>query len=185
MLVASLSRRVASQFWPHLQGKGEGMKKQTQDFAKLALILGATAFVAGCARLDIGTSRTTYGGTSTASAATTTTTPTVSATPSDEFRSGQILAFITPEAASLLSDKETSEAASAQYYALQFGRVGAFRTWQGDSEAKGEVTVGPYVKVNGRDCREFTHTVIISAKRYVSTGTACRVDNGEWQVESV
>ncbi|AVX05122.1 hypothetical protein [Maritalea myrionectae] len=162
------------------------MKKQARDFAKFAVILGATALVAGCARLDIGTSRTTYASNNSATAsAATTTTPTVSSAPSDEFRSGQILAFIKPEAAALLSEKETSEAASAQYYALQFGRVGAFRTWQGDSEAKGEVTVGPYVKVNGRDCREFTHTVIITGKRYVSTGTACRVANGEWKVETV
>lgn len=161
------------------------MKKQAKNFAKLAVILGATALVAGCARLDIGTSRTTYASNNSATASAATTTPTVSSAPSDEFSSGQILAFIKPEAAALLSEKETSEAASAQYYALQFGRVGAFRTWQGDSEAKGEVTVGPYVKVNGRDCREFTHTVIITGKRYVSTGTACRVANGEWKVETV
>ncbi|WP_424981782.1 hypothetical protein [Maritalea sp. S77] len=161
------------------------MENQAKNIAKLAIILGATAMVAGCARLDIGTSRTTYSNTASASASAPVTTPTVSATPSDEFQSGQILAFIKPEAASLLSAKETSEAASAQYYALQFGRVGAFRTWQGDSEAKGEVTVGPYIKVNGRDCREFTHTVILSGKRYVSTGTACRAANGEWKVETV
>ncbi|MCF4097950.1 hypothetical protein [Maritalea mediterranea] len=159
------------------------MEKQTHKIAKVAIVLGATALIAGCARMDIGTSRTTYSTASNASVAATP--PVVSATPSDEFQSGQILEFIKPEAASLLSEKETSEAASAQYYALQFGRVGAFRTWQGDSEAKGEVTVGPYIKVNGRDCREFTHTVIISGKRYVATGTACRADNGEWKVETV
>lgn len=161
------------------------MEKQAKNIAKLAVILGATALVAGCARMDIGTSRTTYASNNSASAAVSTSTPTVSAAPSDEFQSGEILAFLKPEAAGLLSAKETSEAASAQYYALQFGRVGAFRTWQGDSEATGEVTVGPYIKVNGRDCREFTHTVIISGKRYVSTGTACRVNNGEWKVETV
>jgi surface antigen len=161
------------------------MENQAKNIAKLAVILGATALVAGCARMDIGTSRTTYSSSASATASAPVTTPTVSATPSDEFQSGQILAFIKPEAATMLSAKETSEAASAQYYALQFGRVGAFRTWQGDSEAKGEVTVGPYIKVNGRDCREFTHTVIIGGKRYVSTGTACRASNGEWKVETV
>lgn len=161
------------------------MENQAKHIAKLAAILVVTALVAGCARMDIGTSRTTYASSNAGGAGALASTPTVSAAPSDEFRSGEILAFLKPEAAKLLSAKETSEAASAQYYALQFGRVGAFRTWQGDSEATGEVTVGPYVKVNGRDCREFTHTVIISSKRYVSTGTACRVANGEWKVETV
>src|SRR5687767_10903702 len=82
--------------------------------------------------------------------------------------------FIDPGALGLLSEKSKTEAAGAQFNALQFGRVGAPRNWLGDKGQAGAVTVGPYVRVNLIDCRDFTHTVTIAGQNYVKKGTACR-----------
>lgn len=90
--------------------------------------------------------------------------------------------FVPASAVSRLSAKERAEATSAQYYALQFGRPGAPRSWQGDSGASGVVTVGPYVRVNSLDCREFSHTVTVSGAKYDSDGMACREADGSWDV---
>ena len=93
-----------------------------------------------------------------------------------------VLAFINPAATTQLTTKERSEAASAQFYALQFGRPGAPRDWQGDSGASGQVSVGPYVRVNALDCRDFLHSVTIAGKKYDHKGTACRELDGSWDV---
>ncbi len=92
-----------------------------------------------------------------------------------------ITQFIDPRALALLSEKERTEAASAQFYALQFGRPGAPRLWQGDQGNSGSISVGPYVRVNERDCREFTHDVTASAQVYRWTGMACRLEGGNWE----
>ena len=92
--------------------------------------------------------------------------------------------FIDSRALSSLSDKERTEAASAQFYALQFGRPGAPRLWQGDQGNSGKISVGPYVRVNARDCREFTHDVMTSAGDYRRTGMACRLEGGTWEAVS-
>lgn len=90
--------------------------------------------------------------------------------------------FLDPAAAKQLSAKDQAEAASAQFYALQFGRPGAPRQWQGETGATGSITVGPYVRVNDLDCRDFTHTVTVGGNEYVRKGTACREQNGQWSV---
>lgn len=90
--------------------------------------------------------------------------------------------FVDRDAVSQLSAKDRTEAASAQYYALQFGRAGAPRSWQGDSGATGRVSVGPYVRVNTLDCRDFAHSVTINGRPYERSGTACREEDGSWVV---
>ncbi|WP_052951475.1 hypothetical protein [Devosia soli] len=90
--------------------------------------------------------------------------------------------FVDPAALALMTAKDSSEANSAQFYALQFGRPGAPRQWAGDKGTTGSVAVGPYVKVNQIDCRDFTHTVKINGADYVKKGTACREQNGNWNV---
>lgn len=81
-----------------------------------------------------------------------------------------------------LSAKEQSEAASAQFNALTFGRPGAPRAWSGDRGASGQVVVGPYVRVNNIDCRDFTHTVTVGGTPFAKKGTACREADGTWRV---
>ncbi len=91
-------------------------------------------------------------------------------------------AFVDATAFAQLSAKSKAEAAGAQFNALQFGRVGAPRNWVGDNGQSGAVTVGPYVRVNLIDCRDFTHTVTIGAQTFVKKGTACRESDGSWTV---
>lgn len=91
--------------------------------------------------------------------------------------------FVDGGALALMTANDSAQANSAQFYALQFGRPGAPRAWTGDKGTTGSVAVGPYVRVNNLDCRDFTHTVKIGGKDYVKKGTACREQNGNWAVE--
>jgi surface antigen len=93
-------------------------------------------------------------------------------------------AFVDPAAYSQLSGKSKTEVASAQFNALQFGRVGAPRNWTGDNGQSGAITVGPYVRVNLIDCRDFTNTVSIAGQPFVRKGTACREADGSWTVSA-
>ena len=90
--------------------------------------------------------------------------------------------FVDRAVVPLLSSADASEANSAQFYALQFGRPGAPRKWTGDGGTSGSVSVGPYVRVNNLDCRDFTHTVTENGRDYVRKGTACREPTGNWSV---
>lgn len=89
--------------------------------------------------------------------------------------------FLDAGVAAKLSEKERMEAASAQFYALQFGRPAAPRSWQGDAGSSGKVTVGPYVRVNQLDCRDYSHEVTVNKESTVSSGTACREQTGSWK----
>ena len=90
--------------------------------------------------------------------------------------------FVDAAALAAMTAKDSAEANSAQFYALQFGRPGAPRHWAGDKGTTGTVAVGPYVRVNNLDCRDFTHTVKANGQDYVKKGTACREQNGNWTV---
>ncbi|WP_332716933.1 hypothetical protein [Pelagibacterium mangrovi] len=80
-----------------------------------------------------------------------------------------------------LSSAQRSAANDAQFYALQFGRPGAPRSWSSGG-ASGQVSVGPYVRVNNLDCREFSHRVTLNGQTYTRSGTACREVDGAWGV---
>ena len=95
-----------------------------------------------------------------------------------------ISTFVDPAGFKLMGDNSKTQASSAQYYALQFGRVGAARTWTGDPSVTGSINVGPFVKVNNRDCRDFTDIVNVGPKSFTKRGTACRGDDGRWAVGS-
>jgi surface antigen len=95
-----------------------------------------------------------------------------------------IATFIDAGVVGSLSAKDKAEAASAQFNALTFSRPGAPRAWAGDDGATGQVLVGPYVRVNNIDCRDFTHTVTVAGKAYPRKGMACRDADGTWRVES-
>ena len=93
-----------------------------------------------------------------------------------------VSAYVDGSILGQLSAKDKSEASSAQFNALTFGRPGAPRTWNGDKGVTGAVTVGPYVRVNNIDCRDFTHTVTIGGTPHARKGTACREADGTWSV---
>jgi surface antigen len=109
-------------------------------------------------------------------------------TPAQQVASAQSLtdvsAFIDAAVIPSLTSNDRAQAAGAQFNALQFGRPGAPRAWQGDKGTSGNVTVGPYVRVNNIDCRDFTHTVKFGGQDHVKKGLACRDIDGSWSVDS-
>jgi surface antigen len=104
-----------------------------------------------------------------------------SKTVSAALQATEIGQFVDAKALTMMSDQEKNEAASAQFYALQFGRPGAPRLWQGDRGDSGTISVGPYVRVNERDCRAFTHAVSTKAGEFSKSGMACRLEGGTWE----
>ena len=155
-----------------------------QQIFRLIPLLGVMT-LAGCATIGSSSTNLAPGATLPQPNAALQTVP-LQPAPAQQIASAQamtdITAFIDPAAVGLLSAKEKTEASSAQFNALQFGRPGAPRSWQGDRGASGQVTVGPYVRVNSIDCRDFTHTVTIAGKPYSRQGTACRELDGSWSV---
>lgn len=89
--------------------------------------------------------------------------------------------YIDGSALGQLTPAQRSAANDAQFYALQFGRPGAPRSWSSGG-ASGQVSVGPYVRVNNLDCREFSHRVTLNGQTYTRSGTACREVDGAWGV---
>jgi len=89
--------------------------------------------------------------------------------------------YLDTGALNQLSTAQRSAANDAQFYALQFGRPGAPRSWSA-AGATGQVSVGPYVRVNNLDCREFSHRVTVGGQTYTKSGTACREADGAWGV---
>lgn len=94
-----------------------------------------------------------------------------------------VSAFIDPQAAAQLTAASRDQAAGAQYNALQFGRPGAPRNWQGSGGQSGVVVVGPPVNVNALYCRTFTHEVTVGGQKYSKKGMACREASGRWSVD--
>jgi surface antigen len=146
----------------------------------------AVLVLAGCASSastgDIGYTLPGPGATST------TTTTAALPSPQQQITTAQamtdVTVFIDPAALRLLSERERTEAASAQFNALQFGRTGAPRSWSGDRGATGQVLVGPPVNVNSLYCRDFTHTVSVGGQTFSKKGMACREVDGRWGVAS-
>lgn len=150
-------------------------------------ILRATALVgllslAACAS----GSTTQYAQGPTLAPQTTTTQTAALPTPAQQVASAQSLtdvsAFVDGGVIPSLTQNDRSQASSAQFNALQFGRPGAPRAWQGDKGTSGNVMVGPYVRVNNIDCRDFTHTVKFGGQDHVKKGMACREIDGSWSV---
>ena len=96
-----------------------------------------------------------------------------------------VLDFVNSSAIPLLSEADQAKAATAQYNALQFGRPGAPRVWNGSNSIVGKILVGPFIKQNNQDCRSFEHTVIINQVSHIQSGTACRTPDLKWAVSSL
>lgn len=99
--------------------------------------------------------------------------------------STDVASFVDPAALPLMSARAQTDARNAQYNALQFGRPGAPRAWTADNGVSGSVSVGPFVRVNSIDCRDFTHVVKAGGNDYSRRGTACRETDGTWSVANV
>lgn len=95
-------------------------------------------------------------------------------------RAVEISNFVDAQSYSQLSETDKIKAASAQFNALQFGRPGAPRKWVGSNGTKGEIIVGPFVRLDGQDCRTFEHSISTSLATIKQSSTACRTKVGEW-----
>lgn len=151
-----------------------------QQVLRTALLaVACLSLLSACSRMAGATSpATAFPATTAANAQIQTTNPVVRNAPT----ATDISAYLPSAAFSQMSDKDKTEASSAQYYALQTGRPGAPRRWSGDAGAAGKITVGPFIRVNTLDCREFEHEVTISGQAHTQAGTSCREADGKWTV---
>lgn len=83
-------------------------------------------------------------------------------------------------------DKNDRQAAvNAEYRALEYGQSGVKTEWRNpDTKNHGQVVPQTAYTVNGRQCRDYTHTIYIAGKAEVARGTACRLPDGTWQPTS-
>ncbi len=102
------------------------------------------------------------------------------ASPLSNDRAVEIIKFVDSASYSQLSETDKTKAATAQFNALQFGRPGAPRKWVGSNGNKGEIIVGPFIRLDGQDCRTFEHSVSTSLATNKFSSTACRTNVGEW-----
>lgn len=160
--------------------------------AQISVLLVASFALTGCAgssllgpRINVPVSVLGQGASKTPPANTNLNSTVASVKPSTTFSTATILSFLNPGVTGKLSEAEKVKAAEAQFFALQFGRPGVPRRWQGENKTKGAVTVGPFVTVNDLNCRDFSHEIAISGKFYASKGTACREVGAQWQVVNI
>lgn len=80
-----------------------------------------------------------------------------------------------------LDERDRMLAREAEFEALESGQSGVARTWRNpDNGRYGEVVPSrPYAR-DGRDCRDYAHTVYIDGRPEVMRGTACRNRDGTW-----
>lgn len=88
------------------------------------------------------------------------------------------------EAGKSLDRADRTAARQAQVSALEFEPTGSSTTWRNpDSGAGGTITpVRSFKTASGTPCREFQHKAKIAGKTQYLYGTACRSDDGQWQV---
>lgn len=82
---------------------------------------------------------------------------------------------------SALDEQDRRRAFAAESEALEYGQSGSAVGWRNpDSGRYGNVVPGPAYAAQGRNCREYTHTIYISGQPQVARGRACRNPDGTW-----
>ena len=71
-------------------------------------------------------------------------------------------------------------AAAAEATALANGPAGVPVAWESGS-SHGQFIPGPVRTTNGRECRPFTHRIVVDGRGEQLRGTACRMPDGSWQ----
>jgi surface antigen len=96
--------------------------------------------------------------------------------------SAMIGSMIGNQLGAAMDDEDKRRAYAAQVQALEGGPSGAPVAWRNpDSGRYGSIVPGPAYDSNGRNCRQFTHTVYLDGKPQTARGTACRGPDGTWQ----
>ena len=103
---------------------------------------------------------------------------------------GAILgATVGREIGASLDDNSRHQAVETTHQALETADVGSSISWDNPANtgapAQGSTLITRQgADQQGRTCREFQQTVTIGGKEVQSYGTACRDDNGDWELVS-
>ncbi len=86
----------------------------------------------------------------------------------------------------VLDQRDRELAIKTAQVSLERAPTGTTSTWVNpDSGAQG--TFSPtrtYQQSNGQYCREYQQDIIVGGKKHQSYGTACRMPDGSWQIQS-
>jgi surface antigen len=92
-------------------------------------------------------------------------------------------AFLGNEAGKSLDRADTLYASRAEAQALEYAPAGSATPWRNpDTGSYGTVTPVHTYETAGGYCREFQHKAKIGGRTEQVWGTACRSDDGSWQV---
>ena len=85
-----------------------------------------------------------------------------------------------------LDCKDQQYHSQTAHEALEYQPAGRPSSWKNpDSGHSGSVTpVKTWQRDTGQYCRDYTQSIVIDGKVEEATGTACRGDNGDWQIVS-
>jgi surface antigen len=85
-----------------------------------------------------------------------------------------------------LDEDDKEMARNAAHSAFEANRTGQPNGWENpDTGASGTITpTKTYQTAEGQYCREYTQEIIVGGEKQEATGTACRLDDGSWQIES-
>ncbi len=100
---------------------------------------------------------------------------------------GAVLGGLAGSAIGKSLDKaDAAYAAQNAQKALETAPAGQSTGWQNpDSGNSGSITPkAPYQNSNGQYCREFTQTIVVGGEKQQGYGTACRQQDGTWQIVS-
>ncbi|MEQ9115604.1 MAG: RT0821/Lpp0805 family surface protein [Rickettsiales bacterium] len=82
-----------------------------------------------------------------------------------------------------MDDQDKMKMKQASYTALENSKSGQTTEWNNpDSGHSGTITPVKTYEESGRYCREYTQTVNIGGKTHEAYGTACRQDDGSWEI---
>jgi surface antigen len=89
-------------------------------------------------------------------------------------------------AGNMLDQRDRRLAAEATQRALETGATGSELPWRNpDTGNSGTVTpVRTYQQASGRYCREYQSEIVVGGKTHQGFGTACRMPDGSWQIQS-
>jgi len=81
-----------------------------------------------------------------------------------------------------LDERDRQLAYEAEYRALEYSRSGTPVAWRNPDNGRygSVVTHAPY-RMDGYDCRDYTHTIYIDGRPRTARGTACRQPDGTWR----
>lgn len=84
-----------------------------------------------------------------------------------------------------LTESDHRQMADTTQSALENNATGEPATWSNpDTQHEGSVTPTADVTHDGRHCREFRQTVVIEGQQEEAVGTACRREDGNWELVS-